>query len=171
MTEPRQRSAYLAGPAIFHPAASVLLDYLKEVCTKHGLIGISPVDGLAELGAVDATKRAAFIRQSNIDKIRAADMVIVCISPFRGPGADPGSAWEMGYAEALGKPVIAWSEETQPYLARVPHDRDEDGRIFCLQHGMQVEDFGLVDNLMLTAGPIPVQPDFESAVRLAASLA
>jgi hypothetical protein len=36
---------------------------------------------------------------------------------------------------------------------------------------MQVEDFGLVDNLMLTAGPVAVQPDFESAVRVAAGLA
>lgn len=158
---------YLAGPAVFHPAAKHLFDYLKDVCAQHGLAGVAPLDGLAEL---PAEQQAAAIRRANIDKLNDCRAVIACISPFRGPGADAGTAWEMGYAEARGLPVVAWSEDTAPYLARVAHDRDDDGRVFCRQHGMQVEDFGLVDNLMLTAGPIPVQPDYEAAVRLVAEI-
>ncbi len=152
---------YLAGPAVFHPAAKALLDYLIDVCGQHGLTGIGPAPGTD----------AGTLRAANIEKIRSCDVVIACISPFRGAGADAGTAWEMGFAEGLGKPVVAWCEERSPYIDRVPHDRDNDGRVFCKQHGMLVEDFGLADNLMLTAGPVPVQPDFESAVTLAAKLA
>jgi nucleoside 2-deoxyribosyltransferase len=164
------RTVYLAGPAVFHPAARALFDYLKEVCATHGLTGIAPSDGLDSLDSLPKDQQAAFIRAANVEKIKACDVVVVCISPFRGAGADAGSAWEMGYAEALGKPVVAWCEDMRPYVERVPHQRDDDGRVFCQQHGMLVEDFGLVDNLMMTAGPIPVQGDFEAAVRLAASL-
>ena len=161
-------TCYLAGPAVFHPAAKALFEYLVEVCAKAGLAALIPV-------APDPTitipaDQAAAIRRGNLALIRAADVVIACVSPFRGPGADAGTAWEMGYAEALGKAVVPWCEEAKPYADRVVHDQDPDGRRFCKQHGMLVEDFGLVDNLMMTAGAIPVQPDFDAAVTLAAKL-
>lgn len=164
---PDLATVYLAGPAVFHPAAKHLFDYLKDVCAAHGLTGVAPLDGLA---ALPAEQRAAAIRRANVEKLNACRAVIACISPFRGAGADAGTAWEMGYAEALGKPVVVWSDEPRPYIDRVEHDRDEDGRVFCRQHGMQVEDFALTDNLMLTAGDHPVQPDYESAVKLVARL-
>ena len=160
---------YLAGPAVFHPAAKALLDYLVERCAEHGLEGVRPVD--CDVTIADPMARAAAIRRGNAELIRSSDVVVACISPFRGPGADAGTAWEMGFAEALGKAVVPWCEETAAYSARVPHDRDADGRLFCRQHGMLVEDFGLVDNLMLTAGPIPVQADFDAALVEAARLA
>jgi len=162
---------YLAGPAIFHPAAKALYRYQVELCRTHGLAALTPMDETGPVAGMSPAERAAAIRDANIDKLRACDVVLACVSPFRGPGADAGTAWEMGYAEALGKPVVAWCESVEPYVQRVPHDRDADGRLFCRQHGMQVEDFGLADNLMLAAGPVAVQPDFETAVKLAARLA
>ncbi len=163
-------TAYLAGPAIFHPATKALFDYLTDVCATHGLSAVAPAHGDAVAPGLSPADQAAAIRRANMDRIKSCQVVIACISPFRGPGADAGTAWEMGYAEALGKPVIAWCEDTTPYLARVPHDRDADGRVFCRQHGMRVEDFGLVDHHMLAAGMTAVQPDFEAAVTVAAQL-
>ncbi len=162
--------AYLAGPAVFHPAHKALFDYLKDICAEHGLEGISPMDGSGNLATLPPTERARIIRQNNLEKIRSSQVVIACTSPFRGPSADVGTAWEMGFAEALGIPVVAWSEDQRPYHDRVEHQRDQDGRAFCTQHGMLVEDLGLGDNLMLDAGAHPVQPDFDKAVALAASL-
>ncbi|MBC7950593.1 MAG: nucleoside 2-deoxyribosyltransferase [Rhodospirillaceae bacterium] len=164
------KSVYLAGPAVFHPAAKALFEYLVEICDKAGLKAVTPEIGALDLSALDPAGKAAAIRTLNKEKIIACDAVIACISPFRGPGADAGTAWEMGYAEALGKPVVAWCEDTAAYLTRVPSDPDDQGRVWCRQHGMIVEDFGLVDNLMLTAGPHPVQPDFDAAVSLVKSL-
>ncbi|BAE50808.1 nucleoside 2-deoxyribosyltransferase [Paramagnetospirillum magneticum] len=163
--------AYLAGPAVFHPAAKALLDYLAEMCGQHGLVGVAPFEPDAEQRALPPAELAALIRQGNMERIRACDVVIACVSPFRGPGACPGTTWEMGYAEGLGKPVVAWSEDMRPYMERVPHDRDADGRLFCRQHGMLVEDFGLVENLMYAAGTRGVQPEFEAALKQARALA
>lgn len=163
--------AYLAGPAVFHPAAKALLDYLAEMCGQHGLHGVAPFEPLAEHLDLPPAELAAVIRRGNVERIRDCDVVIACISPFRGPGACPGTTWEMGYAEGLGKPVVAWSEDMRPYSERVPHDRDEDGRLFCRQHGMVVENFGLVENLMYAAAPSEVQPDFEAALKEARRLA
>ncbi|HTH18338.1 MAG TPA: nucleoside 2-deoxyribosyltransferase [Magnetospirillum sp.] len=161
---------YLAGPAVFHPAAKQVFEYLVEECGKHGLEAITPEIGDLELSSFTLPEQAARIRALNVSKIRQADAVIACISPFRGPGADAGTAWEMGYAEALGKPVVAWCEETGDYRSRVASDVDPKGTWWCRQHGMIVEDFGLVDNLMLTAGAHPVQPDFDAACKLAREL-
>ena len=164
------KRVYLAGPAVFHPAARQVFEYLVEVCARHGLEAITPETGDLDLSAPDRGAVAAAIRAQNLDKIRAADAVIACISPFRGPGADAGTAWEMGYAEALGKPVVAWSEEAGDYRSRVAADVDPKGVYWCRQHGMIVEDFGLTDNLMLTAGPVPAERDFEADVKAAATL-
>lgn len=163
---------YLAGPAVFHPAAKALCQYLKDVCAEHGLTGLSPLDddGDGPTPDMDPTAKAAAIRAANIAKIRRADAVIACISPFRGPGADAGTAWEMGFAEALGKPVLAWCEDARPYLERVEHQTDDDGRAFCTLHGMEVENFGLLDNLMLTATTPTVFADFDAAITAAARM-
>jgi len=169
MSSPKP-SVYLAGPGVFHPAAKALFSYMQEICDEHGLRGVAPIDGALELADLPQAEQAAAIRAANLEKIRACDVILACISPFRGPGADAGTAWEMGFGEALGKIIIPWTEESAPYASRVPHDRDEDGRLFCRQHGMQVEDFGLVDNLMLTAAALPVQPGFDEAVKEAARL-
>lgn len=166
----RKPTVYLAGPAVFHPAAAALFRYIKEICAEHGLDGVAPLDGEGDWAALPPDRQAAAIRQANVDKIRACDGVIACISPFRGPGADAGTAWEMGYAEALGKPVFCWCEETRPYIDRVEHQKDDDGRAFCQVHGMVVEDFGLVDNLMLTAGRFPPLADLTEVIKQAAAV-
>jgi len=159
--------AYLAGPAVFLPSAKAFFDHLAELCVKHGLQGVAPFEPGAEVDALPPREKAAAIRTGNIARIRECDVVIACITPFRGPGACPGTTWEMGYAEALGMPVVAWSGDLSTYIARVPHDRGADGRVWCRQSGMAVEDFGLADNLMFAAGAIPVQPDFVSALTAA----
>ncbi|WP_142847500.1 nucleoside 2-deoxyribosyltransferase [Telmatospirillum sp. J64-1] len=169
MTDTRP-TVYLAGPAVFLAASAAIFRYLKEVCAEQGLEGVAPVEETGYLKHLPKAEQAAAIRQGNIGRIKECDMVIACVTAFRGPGADAGTAWEMGYAEALGKPVIPWTEETAPYLERVIHDKDPDGSVWCKQHGMMVEDFGLADNLMLAAGPVPVQPDFQSAVMVAAEI-
>lgn len=169
-----QPIVYLAGPAVFHPAVKALFKHMVEVCAEHGLTAIIPFGGDgsqdALLASLSPTERATAIRAGNIERIASCDVVLACISPFRGPGADPGTAWEMGYGEALGKNVVAWCEDSQDYMARVPHDCDDDGRIFCRQHGMLVENFNLPDNLMLTAGPHGVQCGFEAALTFVAAL-
>jgi nucleoside 2-deoxyribosyltransferase len=166
---------YLAGPTVFHPDFAAIFRDRRRLCAEFGFEGVPPIDGDAEITATTDDPAglkllAAAIRQANIDKIRASHAIIADITPFRGPGADDGTAWEMGFGEALGKVVLAFSEDADaPYATQVekqlgmrpatlgnPQPVDVDGLL--------VENFALPANLMLAAGPERVLPSFEAAL-------
>ena len=73
------------------------------------------------------------------------DAVIANLTPFRGPSADDGTAFELGFFDALRRPAFAYSnaagmlaDRTRAFLAKVPDPVR-----------LAVEDFGLPANLML----------------------
>jgi nucleoside 2-deoxyribosyltransferase len=91
--------------------------------------------------------------------MRGCDAIVVNLTPFRAPSADVGSAYEMGFMRALGRPIFAYSNDDRAFLDRVtahcgghvrvrPTGEDED------LDGMAIEPFGLHDNLMLIGGVI-----------------
>ena len=84
--------------------------------------------------------------------MRGCNAMIVNLTPFRGPSADVGSAYEMGFMRALGRPIFAYSNDDRPFLDRVaafcggalrirPSGEHED------PDGMAIEPFTLHDNL------------------------
>ena len=166
---------YLAGPTVFHPDFAAIFRDRKKLCAEFGFEGVAPIDGDAELApATDdhAGLRllAAAIRKANVDKIRTCDAIIADITPFRGPGADDGTAWEMGYGEALGKVVLAFSEQADKtyatQVAKRPGVRPitgEDSQLVDVD-ALLVENFLLPANLMLAAGPEKVLPSFNTAL-------
>lgn len=124
---------YLAGPEVFRPDAAAEGERLKRLCAAAGLEGLYPLDGKGD-----------DIRHSCIAMIGEADAMVANISPFRGIHMDPGTAFEIGYAEALGKPVFLWSAERRTLAARIPAvdpGRDAQGHL--------IEDFGKPENLMI----------------------
>jgi nucleoside 2-deoxyribosyltransferase len=71
--------------------------------------------------------------------------------------ADVGTAFEVGFMRALGKPVFAYTNSARGYFERLTEDfyegkatRQSDGYIRG-PDGMMVENHGMVDNLMLDA--------------------
>ncbi len=162
-TGPKRPRIYLAGPGVFRPDRDDYARGMKEVCAGMGLEGVFPMD--AEIPPQDsraATARA--IRSANLELIRGCQGVIAEMSPFRGPGMDGGTAYEMGFAAALGIPVLAWTPNGGEYAARVAD--------LGLREGMDVEDFGLADNLMMACGTADgeVHDRFEDACDAAAEL-
>lgn len=130
---------YLAGPDVFHPDAAERAARMKLACAEAGHEGVFPLDPPGAALPADAPEWLR-IHLANEAHIRGCDAMIANITPFRGVSADPGTAWEMGFMRALGRPVWAWSEETRDLASRVPPD------------GLMVEAFGLADNLMLEGG-------------------
>lgn len=153
--------AYLAGPGVFRPDHEAYADGLKVICRVHGIEGVFPMDATIPPQASQAATAAA-IRAANLELIRGCDLVLAEMTPFRGPGMDGGTAYEMGFAAALDRPVFAWSPEGTDYKQRVEQ--------MALENGMSVEDFGLVDNLMMACGSSDgvIHDSFEAAVRSAA---
>jgi len=130
---------YLAGPDVFHPDAAARAARMKAACAAAGHEGVFPLDPAPVPPPADAPEWLR-IHLANEAHIRGCDAMIANITPFRGVSADPGTAWEMGFMRALGRPVWAWTEEPRDLAARVPPD------------GLLVEAFGLADNLMLEGG-------------------
>jgi nucleoside 2-deoxyribosyltransferase len=175
---------YLAGPDVFLHDAVDIGRRKVDVCARHGLTGLYPLDNAIDLAAKDASLR---IFRGNETMMIAADAIIANLTPFRGPGADAGTVYELGYMAGRGKLCIGYSNDPACYADRVREFttvNSRDGRLVDAR-GLTVEDFGLADNLMMIhaldlhgcALVTPAQPPadiwhdltaFESCVRLAA---
>jgi len=136
---------YLAGPDVFRPDALSWAEEARRQCAAAGHLALVPLDG------VETT--AAGIYHANIELIRAADAVLANLNPFRGCEPDSGTCVEVGFALALGKPVIGYLGDGLTTVERVaalrgPLRSGDNGRPLD-RDGLHVEDFGLPLNLML----------------------
>jgi nucleoside 2-deoxyribosyltransferase len=143
---------YLAGPDVFLPDAAARAGAMKAICAQHGLTGVSPLDDLPEAPAEWTTLPEAFrIHRRNEAHIRSSVALIANLTPFRGPSADVGTVFELGYMRALGRPIFAYANTAARLLERtralIPTTEFDGGWID--EAGMSVENFDLFDNLML----------------------
>lgn len=151
---------YLAGPEVFRPDAVAEGRRLQALCAAHGLEGLYPLDG----GAPDDT--ATVIRQRCQAGISRVDAVVANISPFRGAHMDPGTAWEIGFAEARGLPVFLWSNDGRALKERIAGVHGPDG--LRDMDGHLLEDFEQPENLMIAPPGVAVWRSPEEAIAEAA---
>ncbi len=145
---------YLAGPDVFLSNAKEVGEQKKALCQKYGFEGVFPID--IEVDAEGKTPREAglLISAVNEDLIRSCDFIIANLTPFRGPSADVGTVYELGYAHALDKKVLAYTNTSAPFTERTIEaldcevKRDADGKLRD-KFGMFIEENMLVDNLMI----------------------
>src|SRR6202046_391040 len=139
---------YLAGPDVFLPDAIDIGRRKSEMCARHGLTGLYPLDNVVDLAALDASLR---IFRGNEAMMIEADAIIANLTPFRGPGADAGTVYELGFMVGRGKLSLGYSNDPSCYADRVRQFTEvtsRDGRLVDAR-GLTVEDFGLTDNLMM----------------------
>lgn len=141
---------YLAGPDVFLPDAHEVGRRKQEMCRAFGFEGLLPYDKDPDIGR-DPLK----IFHKNCESMGKADAGVFNLTPFRGPSADVGTVFELGYMFLRGKPVYGYTSDPRGYrervsailgvteVAGVPRDRDQ----------YEVENFGWRDNLMI-AGAI-----------------
>jgi nucleoside 2-deoxyribosyltransferase len=179
---------YLAGPDVFLPDAVEIGRQKAAICARYGLIGLYPLDNTVDLSTADASLT---IFKGNEAMMDAADAIIANLTPFRGPSADAGTVYELGYMAGRSKLCLAYSNDPASYRERVT--RLYDVKTAPAGHltdpeGLTVEDFGWSDNLMMVHaldlhgcplvkprhGPADIWHDlaaFETCVRLAADRA
>lgn len=139
---------YLAGPDVFLPDPGRRAARLKAICAQHGLLGVSPLDPLdnepAEWSTLPEPLRIA---RRNEAHIVSCDALIANLTPFRGPSADAGTVFELGFMRALGRPAYGWTNTAVCFAART---RRFTGGIATDAEGLLIEDFpALHDNLMI----------------------
>jgi nucleoside 2-deoxyribosyltransferase len=135
-------SVYLAGPEVFYPDARARGQAICALCTEQGFEGLYPLDAPID-PYIQPKSRAIF--EANKALIDRADAVLANLRDWRGHEPDSGTVWEVAYALAMGKPVIAYLPNAQTLRERMselaPGGVDPDGN--------EVEDFDLPLNLML----------------------
>ena len=135
---------YLAGPDVFRPDVLQWAKDVRALCRREGHEALIPLDG--------RKTEAVGIYRNNLRLISEADAVLANLNPFRGSEPDSGTCVEIGYALALGKPVIGYADDLRPMRERLDANAD------CRDTGgWAVEDFGLALNLML-AVPVQLEP-------------
>lgn len=133
-------TVYLAGLDVFRPDAVAQGERLKACCAAQGWQGLYPLDNALPEG-LQGLAAARWICEANLALIRRADAVLANLNNFRGAEPDSGTAFEVGFAVALGKPVVGYLDDGRTLREQLGGARDADG--------LTVEDFGLPRNLML----------------------
>lgn len=145
---------YIAGPSVFAENAKAIGEEYKIICQKYGFEGLYPLDN--ECDGKKPQEIAMEIFMANLSSIEKADYVVADLNPFRGKCVDDGTAFEIGYATALEKPVYGFISDARSLRDRIGLTDD---------NGFRVEDFGFPVNLMIAKSTIIVKGgDFEDCI-------
>jgi nucleoside 2-deoxyribosyltransferase len=135
---------YLAGPDVFLREAHKIRELKAKICADFGFEPVFPVVG---------KKTASAIFRDDCSLMTRDDIAIGLfnLTPFRGPSADPGTVFELGYMSALGRRLFGYTNTRANYIARIAalssiHEVDGCTRD---QNGYEVENNNLADNLMI----------------------
>jgi nucleoside 2-deoxyribosyltransferase len=137
---------YLAGPEVFLPEALELGKKKTEICNMYDFEARFPLDVVPDPDEIDPSSVAISIFDVCVAMMDTCDLLIANMTPFRGISMDVGTAVELGYMHAKGKPVFGYTNVEADYATRV----SDAGLSDELQ---LVENYGLFDNLMCD-GPV-----------------
>jgi nucleoside 2-deoxyribosyltransferase len=117
----RRYKLYLAGPEVFLPNALEHAEKQKVICRKFDFIPLHPMDNNLDLGNHDI-RTAMRIYLGDIGQIRESNILVANCNGFRGVCMDDGSAYELGYGNALGKISYGYIRELTSLVVRVARD-------------------------------------------------
>jgi nucleoside 2-deoxyribosyltransferase len=146
---------YLAGPEVFLPGGSELVDRKRAMCVE---FGFEPTRRHAEFTEHALRAPGALgdeISRINEDLMDGADLCIANLTPFRGISADVGTVFELGYMVAQGKPVYGFTNDPRDYRVRAEDHFGsvvQDGDHLTSPDGQMIENHGMADNLMIDGG-------------------
>lgn len=141
---------YIAGPEVFLPDAKTVGAEKKRLAAEAGFEGCFPLDTAVSLEGLSSHEQARRIYGTCEDMMRTCDLAIANCTPFRGVSMDSGTAYEIGFMRALGRPVLAYTNAPGSLATRSAHYR----RIGllpwdCDHPGVEIESFDHAENLMI----------------------
>ncbi|MGE0768653.1 MAG: nucleoside 2-deoxyribosyltransferase [Hyphomicrobiaceae bacterium] len=150
MSEATVKRVYLAGPEVFLPNAMEIGRAKVAMAQQAGLVGLFPLDQQLELEGLPKLEQARRISLANETLMRSSDLLIANLTPFRGVSMDSGTAFEVGFMRALGRPVLGYTNVPGDYRRRAEAFRRRGippGD--CDAPEFEIEDFGMAENLMI----------------------
>ena len=141
---------YLAGPEVFLPNAREVGAEKRRVAAEAGFDGVFPLDNTLDLSGLGKVEQARRISLANEGLMRSCDALVANLTPFRGVSMDAGTAFEVGFMRALGRPVAGYTNARDDYRDRSHAFRAGTARDFDADRPhIEIEDFGLAENLMI----------------------
>ena len=135
-------TAYLAGPDVFLPNAVAHAASKHEICRRHGLRGLAPLNQDVETAA-KAPEIWQTIYEKDIMMMEQCDIIIANLTPFVGASADAGTLIEVGWFLGRGKPIFGYSNSSASFESRMRKQLGD-------RHAeLGIEGFHLPDNLMI----------------------
>jgi nucleoside 2-deoxyribosyltransferase len=106
---------------VFEIDPPAIFDRMKALCLAHGVVGVAPLDNQIGLeGVAPGRDLLERIVRADIALMNSLEAAVFCLDGFRrGPEMDAGTAFEVGYMTALGKPIAGWTRDIRPYPRRV----------------------------------------------------
>ncbi|HEX5997890.1 MAG TPA: nucleoside 2-deoxyribosyltransferase [Hyphomicrobiaceae bacterium] len=141
---------YLAGPEVFLPDALAVGARKAELCAQRGFTGVFPLDAGLDLTGLVKPVAARRISEANEALMRSCAGLIANLTPFRGVSMDAGTAFEVGFMRALGRPVLGYTNVSADYRARAEAYRRAAPplpQFDCPE--IEIEDFDGAENLMV----------------------
>lgn len=167
---PDRPRVYLAGPEVFLADAAAIGAEKCRLADATGFEGVFPLDAALDLSGLAVREQARRIALANEALMRSCDLMIANLTPFRGVSMDAGTAFEIGFMRALGRPVLGYSNVCDDFAARTRVYRSGQRHTFDADRAeVAIEDFGMVENLMIAvaiidSGEDPVLPAVPSAI-------
>ncbi len=141
---------YLAGPEVFLADALAVGARKAAMCAQHGMEGVFPLDAQLGLAGLAKPEQARAISEANEGLMRSCAGLIANLTPFRGVSMDSGTAFEVGFMRALGRPVLGYTNVTAGYRARAEIYRSAPPPLPDFDHPeAEIEDFDGAENLMI----------------------
>ena len=160
---------YLAGPEVFLRDPMAQAARKKALCTEFGYEGVFPMDTQLDFVGLDDRGKALLIYRSDVALMDSCDICVANMTPFRGPSMDVGTAYEMGWMGAQGKPVLGYTNVGGDFTERTGAHFGGRHRLVPRANAaledpdqLMIEGFGLVENLMLDGAVITA--GFEVAI-------
>jgi nucleoside 2-deoxyribosyltransferase len=136
---------------VFFPNAAEQGRAKKHLCAEYGFEGVYPLDNVIEDAArLSPGQIARLISHGNERLMRSCDALIANCTPFRSVSMDVGTAYEIGFMRALGRPVLGYSNSPSDYASRAREATKVAAHQWDAEtHAAAIEDFGLAENLMI----------------------
>ncbi|MFX3636394.1 MAG: nucleoside 2-deoxyribosyltransferase [Candidatus Pristimantibacillus sp.] len=161
-TQSNKLKIYMAGFEVFRPDAVEAGIAMKQLCAEYGFEGIFPLDkDIKPQSTVHATATAIF--EGNVKLVQKADIIIANLNPFRGQEPDSGTVFECGLGYALNKKLYGHILDGRTMNEKLQSAIDSETGLY--EDGMNVENFGLSNNLMLAVPMTIVQGELADALK------
>ena len=98
----RKKTVYLASPLFTHAELEYHREF-KDVMIKKGFSVFLPQEDAEDAASEREKQNQEYIFKKCLEGVNGSDIVVAVLD---GVDVDSGTAWEIGYAYARGKPVI-----------------------------------------------------------------